>query len=110
MARGDINEAVNAKKTREERKASASKAGKASGKVRRIFKSMREYAMEIGSENVPQTKTAKAQAVVDKMYLLAAKGNVQAAALLLKMRGEDIQRVEVDGNVPVQVVDDCLGE
>ena len=101
---------MNAQRTREERKAAAKKAGKASGKARKAVRTMREYAIEIGQEQVPGAKVEKLQAVVDRMYNLAAKGNVQAATLLLKMRGEDVQKVELDAKVPVQVVDDCLGE
>ena len=102
---------VNAMRTPRERVEAARKAGKASGKARRAAKTLRELAHEVGEEAVPKQVTlTKAKAAVEGMYREAAKGNPAAFSQLLRARGEDVQRVEVEGGVPITILEDGLGE
>ena len=110
MATGDIDK-VNKKRTREERVAGARKAGKASGEARRAAKTLRELLHEVGEEKVPKQVTlTKAKAAVEGMYREAAKGNPAAFAQILRGRGEDVENINLTREIPVQVLDDGLGE
>lgn len=100
---------INAVRTPEERKKLASNAGKASVIARRAYKTMREAAMEQGAlviakDNKGEEKT-NIDAVVRKAYELARNGDVRAMELLLKIRGEDVQRMELSAAPQVVVGD-----
>lgn len=105
--------------TEEERRAMASRAGKASGKARRQKKTLRELAEIIGS--MP-TKNPKTIAIMEKagfkpeemtndmatmlaMQLKSQAGDVSAAKLLAEMRGQYSTRVEVEPVQPKPLID-----
>lgn len=105
--------------TENERRAMASRAGKASGKARRQKKTLRELAEIIGS--MP-TKNPKTIAIMEKagfkpeemtndmatmlaMQLKSQAGDVSAAKLLAEMRGQYSTRVEVEPVQPKPLID-----
>ena len=105
--------------TEEERRAMASRAGKASGKARRQKRTLRELAEIIGS--MP-TKNPKTIAIMEKagfkpeemtndmatmlaMQLKSQAGDVSAAKLLAEMRGQYRTRVEVEPVQPKPLID-----
>lgn len=105
--------------TEEERRAMASRAGKASGKARRQKRTLRELAEIIGS--MP-TKNPKTIAIMEKagfkpeemtndmatmlaMQLKSQAGDVSAAKLLAEMRGQYSTRVEVEPVQPKPLID-----
>lgn len=73
-----------------------SKAGKRSGEVRRLRKTMREWAMIMrdipASGNPDITQGAK---VVQRMYREAMKGDVKAAQFLSELMGEMETKIEI---------------
>lgn len=107
MARGDIDR-LNKRRTREEREEAARKAARASVAARQKYSKVKDIALKIGDETVPRTKVTKMQAAVDRLYSLAVHGSVPAFLALLKARGEDVQHVEIDRDIPIQIVDDGL--
>ena len=105
--------------TEEERRAMASRAGKASGKARRQKRTLRELAEIIGA--MP-TKNPKTIAIMEKagfkpeemtndmatmlaMQLKSQAGDVSAAKLLAEMRGQYSTRVEVEPVQPKPLID-----
>ena len=105
--------------TETERRAMASRAGKASGKARRQKRTLRELAEIIGS--MP-TKNPKTIAIMEKagfkpeemtndmatmlaMQLKSQAGDVSAAKLLAEMRGQYSTRVEVEPVQPKPLID-----
>lgn len=105
--------------TENERRAMASRAGKASGKARRQKRTLRELAEIIGS--MP-TKNPKTIAIMEKagfkpeemtndmatmlaMQLKSQAGDVSAAKLLAEMRGQYSTRVEVEPVQPKPLID-----
>ena len=87
-------------RTTEEQREIARKGGIASGIARRNFKQFMAAAIEQGDEVVAklpngETKT-NVDAVVRKLWEQARNGDVPSIQLLLKMRGEDIQRIALE--------------
>ena len=108
----------NSERTPEELKEMTRKGGIASGAARRRKKSMREWAEVLGEvtmnlktpdgEAVPYGDAAAA--VVLKQYQKAInKADTAAAAFLMRLRGEDIQKVEqVDDEVKTAAIREQL--
>lgn len=105
--------------TEKERRAMASRAGKASGKARRQKRTLRELAEIIGSMPVKNPKTIaimqkagfKDEAMTNDMATMLAMqlksqaGDVSAAKLLAEMRGQYSTRVEVEPVQPKPLID-----
>lgn len=108
----------NSERTPEELKEMTRKGGIASGAARRRKKSMREWAEVLG-EVTMNLKTPDGEAVPDgdaaaavvlKQYQKAInKSDTAAAAFLMRLRGEDIQKVEqVDDEVKTAAIREQL--
>lgn len=102
MATGDINDVYNKHRTRQERVASARKAGKASGVARKRQKTIREAFAAIRNLPVKDATLKKqledmgvegdptyAAAIAYALVYHALKGNSQMARLALEAGGED---------------------
>lgn len=82
-----------------------SKAGKASGKARRLAANFREAAQAILNEEKLQKdvngnvvgKTNGREALIKVLMNQAIKGNLKAIEMLIKLTGEEITKVEVTG-------------
>lgn len=120
MARGNKKNLINnADLTPEQRKANASKAGKASVEVKRKRKTMREWAKafaEMGVNakglNGEEITADYAGAAVLEQYRKAVKeGDTSSAKFIAELLGEMVQKIEHSGNgVVVQVTDKVLAQ
>lgn len=102
-------EELNARKTPEERKESARKAGKASGIAKRRTKTFKQLmGTYLGLAPVdPELKTKLKEAgmdpdditnkalLVQSMFMAAVHGDVNAAKLVMSMTAEDVQHEEL---------------
>lgn len=120
MGKGNISNLVNnADLTPEQRKESASRAGKASVEAKRRRKSMREWAKALaemgttakGLDGEP-IEADYAGAVVLAQYRKAIKdGDTASAKFLTELLGEMVQKIEHSGNgVVVEVTDKVLAQ
>ena len=109
MAANLQNLKPNSARTPEERVALARKAGQASGVARRNYKRFLDAAIEQGEEIVAKaadgTTKNNIDAVIRKLYEQARQGDTASIALLLKIRGEDVQKVELAAAPPTIVGD-----
>ena len=95
-------------RTSEELREMTRKGGVASGIARRKYKLARELALELSEQELKTAsggKVTKMQAAVDAMFHAAVKGDVAAMNVILKMRGEDVQRVEIENPIPINIID-----
>ena len=119
----------NEARTPSERRANASKAGKASGEARRKKKALREIAEALGTAKAPDEVIARMQklglskkknitldeALMLAQYGKALSGNVQSANFIAEMKGEKVQKVEqvnidMDYQASVEYVKRMMGE
>ncbi len=94
MPRG---EHPNSKKALEENRyrfdrETALKAKRNSDSVKQELKSFRQMDLE-------QTSPQERKEMLDKLKVMARRGNIKALELYLKIIGEDVQKVEVSGTV-----------
>lgn len=89
------------------------KGGIASGKARRAKRTMREWAKVIGEMAMPGVKAPDGTpvkgatldgGVVLSLYQKAVKGDTKAAATLMKLRGELVEKVEHTGEVRSAII------
>ena len=89
------------------------KGGQASGKARRAKRTMREWAKVIGEMAMPGVKAPDGTllkgatldgGVVLSLYQKAVKGDTKAAATLMKLRGELVDKVEHTGEVRSAII------
>ena len=89
------------------------KGGIASGKARRAKRTMREWAKVIGEMALPGAKAPDGTqlkgatldgGVVLSLYQKAVKGDTKAAATLMKLRGELVEKVEHTGEVRSAII------
>lgn len=113
-----MNDNLKPYRTEDEAREGGRRGGIASGEARRRKKSMREWAEVLGEvsmhlktpdgADVPDGNAAAA--VVLKQYQKAInKGDTAAAAFLMRLRGEDVQKIEqVDDEVKTAAIREQL--
>lgn len=94
MAKGDINEIYNTKITREEQRANASKAGKASVKAKKARKTFKEELLMLLEEKDTQKNISVA------LVLKALDGDIKAFEVLRDTVGEKpTDKIDMSANV-----------
>lgn len=83
----------------EERKKIATKGGKASGESKRLAKSLREAAKNLGEEVIVNSNGDKATrnyVIIMQQYNRAMNGDIKAAKFLTQLLGELVEKHEIE--------------
>ena len=108
-------------RTGEEQVAIAKKGGIASGKARREKRTWRQIAEELGKMKITNAKQLQSvkeffgeltgdathdDAVIAKAYIEAANGNIQASRFIADIKGEIIEKHEVEQKITDYTLDE----